>query len=208
MSKFTEEQLDQKRHLITYFRYSQEEPFKQLEKRPGVKWDLRFISKARHIASFSKDPSTKTGAVFVKNDKIILNQGYNGFPGLLWDDPEILADREAKYAATVHCEVNGANIAQKMGASVEGSTLYTWPFLSCNRCAVDMISRGVSRVVAPYNNNPRWVESFKKSIEYFLEAGVRINLYHPTLIMEFLKEEQKKLDEMNEAILLYGGTGE
>ena len=42
-------------------------------------WDQRFLYAARRFASWSKDPSTKVGAVAVR-DRRILVEGYNGLP--------------------------------------------------------------------------------------------------------------------------------
>ena len=158
-------------------------------------WDMYFLSQARLAATRSKDPSTQTGAVFARGNRSI-STGYNGFPALIKDTPERLNDREMKYQLIVHCEVNGANIAQENGANVAWSTLYTWPFMSCSRCAVDMISRKVMRVVAPHSTNPRWVDSFKMSTALFEEAGVDICLYSKDLLIEHFTQEAAKLDTM------------
>lgn len=37
------------------------------------KWDLRFLHLAQYIAEWSRDPSTKTGAVIVDEDKRIVD---------------------------------------------------------------------------------------------------------------------------------------
>ena len=42
------------------------------------KWNNRFMELAFLVASWSKDPSTKTGAVIVGPDKEIRATGYNG----------------------------------------------------------------------------------------------------------------------------------
>lgn len=43
-------------------------------------WDKYFIEMAMHVASKSKDPSTKVGCVIVGPDNEIRSTGYNGFP--------------------------------------------------------------------------------------------------------------------------------
>ena len=43
-------------------------------------WNKRFLDLAGHVAGWSKDPSTKVGAVIVNDDKQVLGLGYNGFP--------------------------------------------------------------------------------------------------------------------------------
>lgn len=138
------------------------------------KWDRRFIELAKHIASWSKDPSTQTGAVIVDQKKRIVSVGYNGLSIGVQDTPERLNNREIKYKIIVHCERNAIIFANR---DLEGCTLYTWPFMSCSTCAAMVIQSGIKRVVAPYNNNERWVEEFKLATEIFREAGVDIKLF-------------------------------
>lgn len=138
------------------------------------KWDRRFIELAKHIASWSKDPSTQTGAVIVDQKKRIVSVGYNGLSVGVQDTPERLNNREIKYKIIVHCERNAIIFANR---DLEGCTLYTWPFMSCSTCAAMVIQSGIKRVVAPYNNNERWVEEFQLATEIFREAGVDIKLF-------------------------------
>ena len=50
------------------------------------KWNKRFMELAFLIASWSKDPSTKTGAVVVGPDREIRATGYNGLVRGVDDD--------------------------------------------------------------------------------------------------------------------------
>lgn len=135
------------------------------------KWDLRFLKMAKEISEWSKDPSTKTGAVIVDGDRRIVGTGYNGFaPGVL-DTDQRLNDREIKYKLVVHCEVNAMILAER---PVKGYTLYTWPFMSCAPCAAIMIRAGIKRCVAPQNENPRWKDSFALTRIQFEEAKVEL----------------------------------
>ena len=61
-------------------------------------WDHFFLSMAFLCARKSKDPSTKTGCVLVR-DRRILSTGYNGFPCGCLDAPELYDEREYKYMA-------------------------------------------------------------------------------------------------------------
>jgi dCMP deaminase len=69
-------------------------------------WDLRFLTLARLVASWSKDPSTQCGAVLVRPDKTIAGIGYNGFPRAMVDDPAVLGERLTKYPRILHAEWN------------------------------------------------------------------------------------------------------
>lgn len=135
------------------------------------KWDRRFLALAEHIAQWSKDPSTKTGAVIVNPCNFIVSVGYNGFPQGVEDSPERLNDRELKYKIVVHCERNALLIA---GERARGCRLYTWPFMSCVPCASMVIQSGITEVIAPPSNNPRWIEDFKLAQQLFAEASVTV----------------------------------
>lgn len=133
--------------------------------------DDYFLRMAELVAQRSKDPSTKTGAVIVGPRGQVLGTGYNGFPQHMSDDPELYANREEKYSRIVHCEMNALIFAQR---DLAGSTLYTWPFMSCERCVVHMLQAGVERFVAPYSDNPRWQEAFTRTRRYIAECGAQL----------------------------------
>lgn len=133
-------------------------------------WDERFLGLARHVAEWSKDPSTKVGAVIIDTKKRIVSLGFNGLPRGLEDSPKRLDDRGLKYQMTVHAEHNAVLFADR---SLESCTLYTWPLPPCSRCAAFIIQVGISRVVSPpVAGNPRWAEDCALAEEMFREAGV------------------------------------
>ena len=142
------------------------------------KWDRRFIELARFVAQWSKDPSTKTGAVIVDPKRRVISVGYNGMAQGVEDTAERLENREIKYKIIVHCERNALLFASK---SVEGCTLYTWPFMSCSTCAAMVIQAGITRCVAPFSDNERWVAEFELSKQMFKEAEVQVDLLDPSL---------------------------
>lgn len=137
-----------------------------------VRWDIHFLKRAELAASCSKDPSTKTGTIIVRPSRMTVSDGYNGFPRGMRDDPELYADRETKYSRIIHSEMNAIINAKQ---DLDGCTLYTAPFICCDRCAVHVIQAGIVRVVTwkptPYHLE-RWTESIAKTKSYFDEAGV------------------------------------
>lgn len=137
------------------------------------KWDRRFLEMAEFVSCWSKDPSTKVGAVITDEKNRVVSIGYNGLPQGVEDTDERLNNRELKYKLIVHGERNAILFA---GRSVEGCTLYTWPFMPCATCAGMVIQAGIQRVVAPYSDNPRWQEDFKLTEQLFSEAGVMLVL--------------------------------
>lgn len=137
------------------------------------KWDRRFLALAQHIAQWSKDPSTKTGAVIVDPGNRLVSSGYNGFPRGVNDTPERLENREMKYKIIVHCERNALLFARE---PVNGYRLYTWPFMPCAPCASMVIQAGIIEVIAPVSDNSRWLEDFNLARTLFGEAGVKVKL--------------------------------
>lgn len=136
------------------------------------KWDVRFIEMAELISTWSKDPSTKVGAVAVGEDRNILATGYNGFPAGIKDDGR-LEDRPVKYSLIVHAEMNCIFNASKIGVSLKGSTMYVHGLPVCSDCAKGLIQSGVNRIVInKASHDPRWAESFEKTINMFNEAGI------------------------------------
>lgn len=133
------------------------------------KWDIRFIALAKHIAGWSKDPSTKTGAIIVRPDQTIVSVGYNGFARGMHDDYIFYIDRESKYSRIIHCEMNAILNARE---HLQGYTLYVWPFMCCDRCSVHVIQVGIKRVVVPISDNERWLSVQKIAKENFNEANV------------------------------------
>jgi dCMP deaminase len=142
----------------------------------SIHWDKRFLELAELVGSWSKDPSTKVGAVIVDDNNRIISVGYNGFPKNI-EDNHRLQIREIKYNIIVHGEINAILFANK---SVNNCTLYTYPFEPCPRCAGLIIQSGIKRVVAPSNKNTRWEEEFKISRQLFKEAKI---------VLDYIDEE-------------------
>ena len=137
------------------------------------KWDLRMLGLAKHYSGWSRDPSTKVGAVIARG-KYPVAMGFNGFPAGLSDDPELYQDRETKYARIQHAEGNALAAALRMGVRVAGATIYTWPFPPCGECAKQIISSGIARVVSTPPSpdlQSRW-PSLEVAKGLFQEAGI------------------------------------
>ncbi len=134
------------------------------------KWDLRYLEMARLVSTWSKDPSTQTGAVIVRPDRTVVSVGFNGFPKCMPDNPEWYANREEKYSRIVHCEINAQIHALE---SLNGCTLYTYPFASCDRCVVQMLQAGITRFIFPEptpDAMTRWSAAFEKTKRYIGES--------------------------------------
>ena len=139
------------------------------------KWDTRFMKLAREISTWSKDPSSKIGAVIVNDDRRILATGYNGFPKGIEDTEERLNDREQKYPLIVHAEMNALMNALYSGTSVKGATIYVYGLPVCPECTKSIISAGIKRIVIspdPYVYITPWTEKWKNvSYKMIQEVG-------------------------------------
>ena len=133
------------------------------------KWDTRFLELAKLVGSWSKDPSTQVGAVIVDEKKRIVSIGFNGFPSGVQDSEERLHNRDLKYDIVIHAEANALAFANR---SVEGCTIYTWPFQPCSRCAGLIIQSGIKRVVSVVLNQDRWKKNFEIARQLFEESGI------------------------------------
>lgn len=134
------------------------------------KWDARYLDLAQHVAGWSRDPSTKVGAVIVRPDKTIASMGFNGFPRGVDDTSERLSDRDTKLSMILHAEQNAVLSAHER---LTDCTAYVWPMPACSHCAAVLIQAGIKRVVAP-SPQRRWVESCLLGREMLREAGVEV----------------------------------
>jgi dCMP deaminase len=139
------------------------------------KWDKRYLRLAREVSTWSKDPSSKIGAVAVGSKGQVLAQGYNGFCRGIKDRDDRYNNRETKYKFIVHAEQNLIYNATYNGTSLDGATLYVTGLPVCSECAKGVIQVGIKRVVMPTESafNETWKESWKFSSVMFSEAGVQ-----------------------------------
>lgn len=105
-------------------------------------WDQRMIALAEHVAQWSKDPTTKVGAVITDSCNRIISVGYNGFPRWVNDTEERYADQQTKYGFVVHAELNAILNAN---SAVNGYNLYTTLF-PCRECAKAILQAGITQV--------------------------------------------------------------
>lgn len=138
------------------------------------KWTHRFMGLAQHVATWSKDPSTKVGAVIVDGDYRILSVGYNGFPRGVDDSEDRLCNREVKYPLVVHAESNAIAAAARTGTSLVNATLVVSSLYPCSTCAGLIAQSGIRRVIAPRISNERWKASNDAARLIFNEAGVEV----------------------------------
>ncbi|MBP3345500.1 MAG: dCMP deaminase family protein [Alphaproteobacteria bacterium] len=141
------------------------------------KWHKRFMEVARLVATWSKDPSTKTGAIVVGPDREIRATGYNGLVRGVDDNKPERMERPTKYDFFEHAERNAIYNACLTGTSLKGCIMYaTHP--PCTDCARAIIQSGIKVVVTnemeinsatPTNT---WRDKLSYSKQMFDEAGI------------------------------------
>ena len=140
------------------------------------KWEYRFMRLAFHVSEWSKDPSTKVGAVITKGRHVV-GMGYNGFPKGTMDDESIYLDRPVKYLRVVHAESNALIQAGKVVSSItDPLTMYS-TLCPCSTCAGMAINAGIRHFVTmkPTDDQMnRWGDSFLESINMIQEAEIQI----------------------------------
>ena len=127
---------------------------------------------AGHVATWSKDPSTRVGCVIVDKQNRVVSLGFNGFPRGIKDTTLRYLDKEVKYLFVAHAERNALDNAP---LSVEGCTLYSL-LLPCNECAKSIIQKGITKVVS---YEPEWDRphlNWDATKTMFEEAGVQLYL--------------------------------
>lgn len=139
-----------------------------------TKWDRRYMEMAELVASWSKDPSTRVGAVIVSPDNHVVSVGFNGFPRGI-EDNDRLNQRGTKYMNIVHAEMNALIHADR---SVEGCILYTYPFQPCSQCAACIIQSGIKKIVTKRLSKvqPKWYNDFSNARQMFDEANVELEI--------------------------------
>lgn len=126
---------------------------------------------AENVAAWSKDPSTKVGAVITRSDNTIASVGFNGFPRGCSDSDGLYDDREEKLDRVVHAELNAIlNSHQRL----DGCSIYvTHP--PCGPCAAAIIQAGLTKVVykkPTAGHTSKWGKSQERGRSMFKEARV------------------------------------
>lgn len=137
-------------------------------------WNQRFMDLAHHVAGWSKDPSTRVGAVIVNDKKQVLSLGYNGFPRGVHDCAERYNDRSTKLQFVAHAERNALDNAY---IDVDGATLYSTLY-PCSECAKGIIQRGIRQVVTSKDWHDSHADRFRFDVtqQMFEEADVEVVL--------------------------------
>lgn len=176
-------------------------------KEKRLNWDEKHMLAAITIASRSSCNSLHTGAVIVKN-KRILAEGYNGAPEGIENCLEA-GCRKKKYGidfeskgsgqcVALHAEVNALSEVSKERA--HGASLYT-VYYPCADCAKEIVNHGINEVI--YLKD--YKEPSQLAKELFEKRNVKIrkleldltkclNTLNQTACAEIYNSHQKEFD--------------
>jgi dCMP deaminase len=135
------------------------------------KWDKRFLDLAFLVASWSKDPSSRHGAVIVRPDRTVASVGYNGFPRQMEDTKDRLMDRDSKLSRTVHAELNALLSARE---PVRRYSIYITG-TSCDRCLVHLVQAGITEFIFAKDQPhfaTRWAKEISLTWQYLREMSL------------------------------------
>lgn len=140
------------------------------------KWAGRLLGMAKTVASWSKDSSTKVGAVITTNEGAPVSWGFNGMPMGIDDDVPERNIRPNKYKWYCHAERNAMDLASKMDLS--GCVMFV-TFSPCSSCAQSIIQRKIQTIVVDSDYTAdkmpeRWQEDMKIAVEMLEEAGIEV----------------------------------
>lgn len=140
------------------------------------KWLTRMIGLAREVGEWSKDESTKVGAVITTPEGRPISWGFNGFPMGVNDDVPERHERPLKYKWVAHAEKNCIDLS--MTADMTGFVMFV-TLSPCSVCAQSIIQKKLATVVIDYDGAEdripeRWREDMDNAQVMLKEAGVNV----------------------------------
>lgn len=130
------------------------------------------MDQAKLVASWSKDPKHKVGAVIVDAWNRQISIGYNGPPRMVKDRG--LSQNE-KTLRSLHAELNAI---LNSNTDLTGTIMYVYPYGPCAQCAAAIIQKQISKVIYYCDRNLNtWRESQIEAGIMFKEAGVQLIKY-------------------------------
>jgi dCMP deaminase len=139
-------------------------------------WDEIFMFNAYWISTRSSCLHLQTGAVLVK-DKRIIATGYNGAPPGIKNCLEVgcrkerenikFEEKDKRVCRGIHAEMNAINQISREG--LKGTSLYT-VYYPCSSCAKNIVGVGIQELIY----SKIYEEPDSLTNELFLEAKIKI----------------------------------
>lgn len=147
-------------------------------------WRLKATDALEHAKflaqHYSRDQSSKIGALILGPTGEPLSWGYNGFPRGVNDEVKERYERPLKYQWTEHAERNAIFNAARSGHKLLGSSIYITGLCPCPDCTRGIIQAGINQVYLeawafdPENERAKvWAPGWEISKEMLTEAGIR-----------------------------------
>ena len=148
-----------------------------LSKEKQLERDIFFLREAyKYGNQNSDDPSSATGVVIVKYDKILIN-GANRLPRGVKVDETIL-NSDAKYEYVEHAERDAIARAAAMGIPLIGSDMWSFWF-PCAPCIRPIINSQIKTLIThkefqdlSAKLDTRWADSQKYALDMLSQAGI------------------------------------
>lgn len=147
----------------------------------------KWLTVAKGIAAFSKDPSSQVGCVILDSEGRSVSHGYNGFIAKA-DETKMSWDRPMKYHLVVHAEMNA--VLQARRDLKDCVAIVT--DAPCDNCLKHIIQAGIKTVfygspdIMVKRGTPDQKEAIKRMVE---GTGVSIlNIHNQKSYVEELEE--------------------
>ena len=142
------------------------------------KWSSRFLEMAKQVSLWSKDPSTKVGAVIATKECKVLGLGYNGILAKVKSDIEdsILSNRDSKLKYTIHAEVNAIMNCNREIKESDDAVLFVTQSM-CSECAKFIALTNIKHVIYLGSNesfNLRW--GHDDAVEILESCGIKVEV--------------------------------
>ena len=125
-------------------------------------WACYYMRQAYQLAERSTCPGKHVGAIIVSPEGVPVAQGYNGAPSR-WahcdaEGCDLTQNKPGRrgYSRHVHAEANAIARAARVGARLDGSTLYV-TLLPCGDCLKLCVQAGIKAIVFDEVSDPTWL---------------------------------------------------
>ena len=153
-----------------------------------MKFNKIFMTTAKMMAEMSSCLRRKTGAVLVKDNRII-STGYNGVPSgyshcekCIRLEKKIESGKNLELCVATHAEINAILMCAKNGIATKQTILYCVAS-PCNSCLGQLINAGIEAVVFEeiYGNN-----HILKTVD---DDVIKLYQYYDGHIKQYIREE-------------------
>jgi len=154
----------------------------------SIKWIQRHMSLTKEVASWSKDPDTKVGALIIGSLGEPVSWGYNGIPMGVSDEPSRLL-RPTKYHFMAHAERNAMDLSSRN--SFNNCILFC-THSPCSGCATSIVNRKMGHIITMAENGFIDNSFVNRHNDSLLSHYAALEMITEAGIMYYEYEEQSK----------------